>query len=312
MAMRGSFEGAMFAHHRGMDQQLASAVDDISGDCTSGSSELLLRALAVLEDPRAQEPAVRRAVAVALCRAQPSMAPLWNAAAAALAGDEVLERFGAMARHSVTSIARQFTDLMADERDVHIVTFSWGSTVRDAVISLARSRDVSVTCGEGRPAFEGRLLATALARAGLAVTLVTDAAVATALSSRATVVFGADALASTFFVNKVGTRSIAAAAFAAGTPVYVLAGRDKLLAPDLEPLLTMRSGSGEEVWPSPFEGVTLRNPYYEQTSLDLVTAVVTDAGVLDPPAIPEACLAVRWRAGVAPLKQAIARTTEGE
>src|SRR5436190_1738139 len=81
-----------------------------------------------------------------------------------------------------------------------------------------------------RPALEGRRLASRLAAAGIAVTYFSDAAISQALGGADAVVFGADAVAPEWFLNKSGTRMLAAAAGQQGLPVHVIATRDKFVS----------------------------------------------------------------------------------
>src|SRR6185503_878188 len=102
-----------------------------------------------------------------------------------------------------------------------------------------------VSCSESRPALEGRRLASELVAAGIPVTYFSDAAIATALGppdfaaaharggGADVVLVGADAIAATWFLNKTGTRMLAAAATQQGVPVYVVASRDKFAGREL-------------------------------------------------------------------------------
>jgi translation initiation factor 2B subunit (eIF-2B alpha/beta/delta family) len=53
--------------------------------------------------------------------------------------------------------------------------------------------------------------------------------------------------------------------------------------------LVIREGAPREVWDGSPAGVEVRNPYFESTPLDLVTSVITDAGVLGAGMVPELC-----------------------
>ena len=116
-----------------------------------------------------------------------------------------------------------------------------------------------------------------------------DAAIAQALGSADVVLVGADAIAPTWFLNKTGTRMLAAAASQQGVPVYVVASRDKFVGRELATRLVIRSGEPSEVWDSPPAGVDVRNPYFELIPLDLVTAVISDVGILGTGMIPDVC-----------------------
>jgi len=64
--------------------------------------------------------------------------------------------------------------------------------------------------------------------------------------------------------------------------VYVLAGREKILPAEVFHSLELRGGDPQEVWATPDSGVVVRNPYFETISTNLLSAVVTDGGVLTP------------------------------
>jgi methylthioribose-1-phosphate isomerase len=133
-------------------------------------------------------------------------------------------------------------------------------------------------------------MAERLAAARVSVTFFTDAAIAHALEGADAVVIGADAVTPAWFLNKSGTRLLAAAATQQGVPVYVCATRDKFLSTPLAARLTIREERPDEIWPAPPPNVSVHNRYFEPTSLDLVTAVISDLGVLGAGVVPDACL----------------------
>src|SRR6185436_16276155 len=92
-----------------------------------------------------------------------------------------------------------------------------------------------------------------------------------------------------WFLNKSGTRMLAATANQQGTPLYVVASRDKFVNHAVAASLRLREGQAAEIWDGSPAGVTVRNPYFEPTPLDLVTAVISDAGVLGAAVVPEVC-----------------------
>ena len=62
-------------------------------------------------------------------------------------------------------------------------------------------------------------------------------------------------------------------------PVYVLAGREKLLSgPDIDRLEIVSGPPAQVVDPLPPD-LRVLNPYFERIALTLATLVVTDAGV---------------------------------
>jgi translation initiation factor 2B subunit (eIF-2B alpha/beta/delta family) len=217
------------------------------------------------------------------------MAPIWNATAAALNGD--LDRFAQRVARAPQAIARFAADLLElglpPAAPLRIVTLSYSGTVAYVLESLARRRSLDVAGAEGRPALEGRRLAARLAAAGIPVTYYLDAAIEHALDAADAVLVGADAIAARWFLNKSGTRMLAAAAGQRGVPVYVLAGREKFTAPDVAARLELRSSTAVEVWSDPPPGVAIKNPYFERTPLELVAAIISDMGALGPDDVAE-------------------------
>src|SRR5262245_38284157 len=80
---------------RTVTARLDSRIDSLAADGHSSATALLPTALAILRAAMPLGPDVLRRTAVAVCLAQPSMASFWNAAAAAVAAPEALDRFEA-------------------------------------------------------------------------------------------------------------------------------------------------------------------------------------------------------------------------
>jgi translation initiation factor 2B subunit (eIF-2B alpha/beta/delta family) len=273
-------------------ESLHSRIAQNAADRGSGASSLVLAALAVLKDARATDEPVRP-LAAALLQAQPSMAPIWNAIRAALvAGSPAeFERYVQRPHRAPAAVVRHAAGLLRPDRSdspLNLVTISASGTVLLALQALA-SPGLHVACAEGRPGLEGRRLAERLAAAGTAVTCYTDAALGQALAGADAVLVGADAVTPDWFFNKSGTRMLAAAAQQQGVPVYVLATRDKFLSRRVAEHLTVREESPAEVWAAPPPGVTVLNRNFEPTPLELVSAVVSDAGVLGAALVADAC-----------------------
>ena len=155
-------------------------------------------------------------LAAALLAAQPSMAPMWNAVRAALtarAPDEFgyhVQRMqrapGALARHAVALLGSESSSV------VRIVTISFSATVMRVLEPLAERQPLEVSCADGQPGMEGRRLAERLASAGVEVIHYPDAGLGHALTGATAVLTGADAVTPDWFLNKSGTRMLAAAA----------------------------------------------------------------------------------------------------
>jgi methylthioribose-1-phosphate isomerase len=153
-----------------------------------------------------------------------------------------------------------------------------------------------VLADETRPLLQGtRLTALELSREGIPVDVVADGAAA-GLIQRGQVqmaIVGADRIARNGdFANKVGTYPLALACKANGVPFYVAAPASTF---DLEcadgAAIPIEERDGTEV--TEFAGrriappgVGARNPAFDVTGAPLVTAFVTDRGLLAPPFEP--------------------------
>ena len=275
---------------------LAAAV---AADDRSGATALLALSVQALRASREEGRAAVEEAARVLCAAQPSMAAIWNAAAAAVSDAEDaggrLALVDARARRASTAIARVAADTMSAVPDatssaLKVVTFSASGTVASVLEAVALRRPVRVACGEGRPAGEGYAFAADLAKRGLEVDLFTDGGLSAALDDAEAVIVGADALAGDWLMNKVGTRLLIATAHVLGVAVYVAASREKLAGPRLAEALRTKDGPPAQIGgslPTP-AGVSVRNPYFERVPWSLVTAWIGDMGVLAPSDLPAA------------------------
>ncbi len=166
-------------------------------------------------------------------------------------------------------------------------------TALAVILEVARTRKIRVYADETRPLWQGaRLTAWEMVQAGVDVTVITDSMAAWVMKTKGVkaVVVGADRIAANGdAANKIGTYGVALAARAHGIPFYVA-------APFSTFDLTLKDGSGipieertaEEV-SAPFgrrlipEGASVFNPAFDVTPADLITALVTERGALQPP-----------------------------
>ena len=222
------------------------------------------------------------------------MAPMWNAAHAALQDD--LERFAHRVERAPQVIARFALETLslgvAAGAPLRLVTLSYSGTVAHVLATIARSRPLHVACSESRPALEGRRLATHLASSGVPVMVFADAALGHALDDCDAVIVGADAVSPEWVLNKSGTRMLAADASRRGMPVFVVAGREKFVGASTAARLAVVDAGGASVWAGAPAGVEIRNPLFERTPLDLITGVISDIGVLGADAVAEVCASV--------------------
>jgi methylthioribose-1-phosphate isomerase len=165
-------------------------------------------------------------------------------------------------------------------------------TALAVILALNARADVHVLAGETRPLLQGaRLTVWELQRAGVAHSLVADGAMAGLIQRREVqaVVVGCDRVAANGdAANKVGTYPLALAARAAGIP-FVVAGPTSTIdatLPDGDGI-AIEERDGDEV--RSFGGVVttladtpVRNPAFDVTPAELITALVTERGVAQP------------------------------
>jgi methylthioribose-1-phosphate isomerase len=169
------------------------------------------------------------------------------------------------------------------------------------VIRSAKDKNVSVIACETRPYLQGaRLTAWECMQESIPCTLITDS-MAGHLMSRGevdVVIVGADRIAANGDVaNKIGTYSLAVLARRHGIPFYVAAPLstfdpkipDGSHIPIEERPADEVTGYRDLRWAP--EGVKVRNPAFDVTPAELVTALICEKGVLHHPA----------REGIAPL-----------
>ncbi len=261
-------------------REVAPSVDSVREDRTHGSAFLSIRALEVLRD-RAGEEAdwpVLVECATDLLEARPSMAALGNrvdramSAASETASAEALQ--DALRREiDRAAEADERAAVRAAERiEGTVLTLSRSGTVREALLLSDPDRVIFL---ESRPGCEGVGVAADLADAP-DVTLTLDAAVSHAMTEVDTLLVGADTvLADASVVNKVGTRTAAGAAARESVPVYAVAAADKI-----SPSLDARLESIDRESITENDSIGIDCPLFDRTPADLVTGVITEAGVL--------------------------------
>jgi methylthioribose-1-phosphate isomerase len=200
-------------------------------------------------------------------------------------------------RHMCRRIGEAGLPLVPDGATVHthcnagaLATGGIGTALAPVYTAHAAGRRVGVVADETRPLLQGsRLTAWELGAAGVPCTVIADGMAASRLARGdiACVLVGADRIAANGDVaNKIGTYALALAARAHSVPFYVAAPRSTFdfgcaagadipieeRRPD-----ELRCLAGQPTAP---EGAAIWNPAFDVTPAHLVTAYVTDAGLL--------------------------------
>ncbi|HZF67705.1 MAG TPA: S-methyl-5-thioribose-1-phosphate isomerase [Gemmatirosa sp.] len=174
-----------------------------------------------------------------------------------------------------------------------LATAGIGTALAPVYVLHARGRPVRVWADETRPLLQGsRITAWELARAGIPVTVIADG-MAAALLQRGgvdVVCVGADRIAANGDVaNKIGTYALALAARAHGVPFVVLAPTSTVdVACATGAAIPIEERDGDELrtalgHPLAAPGVAVWNPAFDVTPAALVSAIVTERGVREPP-----------------------------
>jgi len=198
-------------------------------------------------------------------------------------------RIGALGAPLLPPEARVLTHCNAGA----LATAGYGTALGIVRAAWESGNPVSVLAGETRPFFQGaRLTAWELQRDGIPVTVHTDGMAGWIMSRGevSCVVVGADRIAANGDVaNKIGTYSLAVLAAHHSLPFYVAAPWstvDLATAEGSDIPIEERGAdevlsiAGQRIAPA---GVRARYPAFDVTPASLVTAIVTERGVLRPP-----------------------------
>jgi len=200
---------------------------------------------------------------------------------------------------SCRAIGRHGAELLAQTATVlthcnagSLATAGYGTALGVIYAAVEQGKSVAVYADETRPLLQGaRLTAWELQKAGIEVTVVADSVAGSLLRSGRVdaVIVGADRVARNGDVaNKIGTYPLAVLARTHSVPFYVAAPRSTIdpACPDGESIpieqraaAEVTEGFGTRTAP---EGVCVYSPAFDVTPAELVTALITEAGVVRP------------------------------
>lgn len=198
----------------------------------------------------------------------------------------------AMGRHGAALLGERSTVLTHCNAGA-LATGGYGTALGVIRAAVEGGKSVAVFADETRPYLQGaRLTAWELQRDGIDVTLITDNMAGHFFQQGKfdAVVVGADRIAANGdTANKIGTYTVAVLAAAHGVPFYVAAPLSTLDAqcPNGASIpIEERSAAevtdmfGMRMAP---EGIAVRHPAFDVTPARLITAIITERGVLRPP-----------------------------
>jgi methylthioribose-1-phosphate isomerase len=205
---------------------------------------------------------------------------------------EDLEACRTMGQHGAELVPREATVLTHCNAG-GLATAGYGTALGVVRAAIEHGKRVRVLADETRPFLQGsRLTAWELVRDGIDTTLIADASAGALMRAGEVdlVIVGADRIAANGdAANKIGTYSLAVLARAHGIPFYVAAptstidpacadgGRIPIEERDPHEILEIQ---GARVAPT---GARARNPAFDVTPAELITAIVTERGILRPP-----------------------------
>ena len=200
-------------------------------------------------------------------------------------------RIAELGRSELQQVRRVLTHCNAGR----LATTGLGTALGPLYAKHEAGEPIEVLACETRPLLQGsRLTAWELDEAGIPVTLIADGAAGAAMGAGLVdaVIVGCDRVAMNGdTANKIGTRSLAVLARHAGIPFYVagpLSSFDPASADGSVIPIEQRPAAevlrvGPSMVAAPSAGVGVWNPAFDVTPAPLVTAFITDAGVLRPP-----------------------------
>jgi len=291
-----------------MDPEITRLIDEVRDDRTHGAGELARQAVHVLEAAAERSRAddvvgfldELSEVGQVLMSARPSMAPIRNIVNRLLlllleqteAKDVRSLRQFAISRadeiisessQAVLQIMLHAREIMAS--DDRVMTHSYSSTVVLLLKDIA-SRDGNIDIiitrsGAGRT---GEQITRELGDCGLRITFIDDTAVGLYIPTVNKVLLGADTVCTDGVMNGVGSYPLALMAARHGVPVYILAdtlkfdtslGHEEMDIEDRDVLELADPVSLPQT-------VSVSNPHFDMTPLELITGIVTERGIMTP------------------------------
>ena len=176
----------------------------------------------------------------------------------------------------------------------HLAVSEYGTALAPVYLGEERGYSFKVFADETRPLLQGaRLTAYELQKAGVDVTLICDNMVSAVMRKGwvQAVVVGCDRVAANGdTANKIGTSGVAILARYYGIPFYVLGPTSTIdpNCPDGDSIVIEERNPEEitDMWYASRmapEGVKAYNPAFDVTPHELITAIITEKGIVYPP-----------------------------
>lgn len=171
----------------------------------------------------------------------------------------------------------------------NVLTHCHSSTAVEVIKSIAKGKDsFDVVCTETRPLFQGRKTAKSLLDAGISTTMIADSAVESFVIGRGSVkidaVFiGCDQISMKgHCINKIGSWGIGMSAYYSSKPLYVVSPLLKIDPSISKEGIVIEVREDKEIWPEAPSDLDLFNPAFEIVDNNLITAFLTEFGIIKP------------------------------
>lgn len=173
-----------------------------------------------------------------------------------------------------------------------LATVAYGTALGVIRATKENGKNIKVIATETRPVQQGsRLTAFELKHDGIDVSLIPDTAVGYTMANGLVnkVIVGADRILRTGHVfNKIGTYQVALIAKQHGIPFYVAAPLSSFDLQSNPNDVVIEQRKAEEVTQigdrkTAPEGIDVINPAFDMTTPELITGIITEAGIAKPP-----------------------------
>jgi len=177
-----------------------------------------------------------------------------------------------------------------------LATIDYGTALGIIYRAFSNGKKINVFASETRPMLQGaRLTSWELKQKGIPVTLITDNMAATLMQAKKIdkIIVGADRIINDgYVVNKIGTYNLAVLSKYHRIPFYVAApvSTFDLKTKSIKDII-IEQRSEKEVTklffkkPIAPKGIKVFNPAFDITPPDLITAIITEKGIIKPPYI---------------------------
>lgn len=171
----------------------------------------------------------------------------------------------------------------------NVLTHCHSSTAVAVLKGIAEDKSTfDVVCTETRPLFQGRQTAKSLLEEGISTTMIADSAAESFLIGRGSVpidalFIGCDQITlDGYCINKIGSWGLVMAASVASRPAYIVSPLLKVDPQIHKEDIKIEIRESKELWSDAPKGLKMYNPAFEIIDNKMITAFITEFGVIKP------------------------------